>query len=101
VTERAIARLTVPADHAVFAGHFPGFPIVPGVMLLDWVLREVSAVLGCERHRLRIRDSKFFMPLLPDELAELRIDESSGRCSFCIYRSDALLAAGFVEMRNE
>jgi 3-hydroxyacyl-[acyl-carrier-protein] dehydratase len=101
VTEQPIATLRVPASHEIFDGHFPGSPIVPGVMLLDWMLREVAAVLGCERHRLRIRDSKFFMPLLPDELAELRVDRSSGRCSYRICRADVLLAAGSVEMRDE
>lgn len=74
---------------------------MPGVMLLDWMLREVAALRGCERHRLRIRNGKFFVPLLPDEFAELFIDESAGRFSYRISRGETLLASGSVEMRNE
>ncbi len=29
------ARMVVPAESPVFEGHFPGFPLVPGVMLIE------------------------------------------------------------------
>ena len=55
---------TVPADHPAFAGHFPGRPILPGVVLLD------QAVLAAQQrfpaHRCRhIDQSKFLQPVGP------------------------------------
>lgn len=97
MTERLIATLSVPRAHAVFTGHFPGRPIVPGVMLLEWMLGEVAVLRGCERHELRIRDAKFLEPLLPDETAQLRITETAARCSYRICRDETLLASGSVE----
>lgn len=31
-------RISIPLEHPVFEGHFPGRPIVPGSMLIDLVL---------------------------------------------------------------
>ncbi|WP_296807038.1 hypothetical protein [Thiocapsa sp.] len=31
-------RISIPLEHPVFEGHFPGHPIVPGSMLIDLVL---------------------------------------------------------------
>ena len=42
----ALAELLVPADSPIFAGHFPGRPLVPGVAhltLLRLVLDELAA----------------------------------------------------------
>jgi 3-hydroxymyristoyl/3-hydroxydecanoyl-(acyl carrier protein) dehydratase len=56
---------TIPADHPSLKGHFPGAPIVPGVVILD----EVAAALsegrkGCQL--LGIRAVKFLQPLKPE-----------------------------------
>ena len=34
---------TVPLDHPAFAGHFPGTPILPGVVLLDTALQAIAS----------------------------------------------------------
>lgn len=35
----ATYRLRVPAALEHFRGHFPGFPILPGIVQLDWAVR--------------------------------------------------------------
>jgi 3-hydroxymyristoyl/3-hydroxydecanoyl-(acyl carrier protein) dehydratase len=57
---------TVPANHPSLNGHFPGAPIVPGVVILD----EVVATLTEERKGSRlvgIRVVKFLQPLKPGQ----------------------------------
>jgi 3-hydroxyacyl-[acyl-carrier-protein] dehydratase len=99
VADDAIAMLRVPRDHAVFAGHFPGMPLVPGVMLLEWALRETARLLATEPHELRIRESKFFSPLRPDEQAELFLSVSGTRCVFKICRAADVLVSGTLEKK--
>jgi 3-hydroxymyristoyl/3-hydroxydecanoyl-(acyl carrier protein) dehydratase/uncharacterized membrane protein len=89
--------LRVPSNHPVLAGHFPGRPLVPGVMLLEWTLREAAHRLGRNTSQLRIRECKFVEPLLPGEEAELRFASDTRRCSFQILRGSAILATGIIE----
>jgi len=89
--------LSVPAAHPVFRGHFPGNPIVPGVMLLEWVQRELAQVLGRAPSALRIRESKFFTPLAPEQRAQLSFEPGAGRCSFEIGADDTRIARGVLE----
>jgi 3-hydroxyacyl-[acyl-carrier-protein] dehydratase len=95
VTEAA-NTLCVPAGHPVLAGHFPGRPIVPGVMLLEWVLREAGHRLDRNLAELRIRECKFVEPLLPTETATLSMRIDAGRCFFTVQRGTAILATGVV-----
>jgi 3-hydroxyacyl-[acyl-carrier-protein] dehydratase len=96
VADTAQATLCVPAGHAIFEGHFPGMPLVPGVMLLEWTLREAAHLLGVETHELRLRESKFFLPLKPEETAELFL-KVEARTAFRICRGADLLASGVLE----
>lgn len=58
---------TVPADHPAFAGHFPGTPIFPGVMLLDTVLHAITATTGIALTICEISSVKFLSPAGPGD----------------------------------
>jgi 3-hydroxymyristoyl/3-hydroxydecanoyl-(acyl carrier protein) dehydratase len=97
MAELMTRSLSVPAEHPVFRGHFPGNPIVPGVMLLEWVTREVAQVLGCTPSELRVREIKFFTPLAPGEQATLSFDLGAVRCIFDIQCRMTRVARGILE----
>jgi 3-hydroxyacyl-[acyl-carrier-protein] dehydratase len=61
--------LTLESDHPVFAGHFPGRPIVPGVLLLDRTQRAVESATGLVLTGLPA--AKFFSPATPGDRLEL------------------------------
>jgi 3-hydroxymyristoyl/3-hydroxydecanoyl-(acyl carrier protein) dehydratase len=70
---------TLPAAHAAFAGHFPGQPLLPGVVLLAEVLEAaladatLAALLG---PRPTLASAKFLAPVSPqgDAPIELSIE---------------------------
>jgi 3-hydroxyacyl-[acyl-carrier-protein] dehydratase len=84
--------LHIPATHPSLPGHFPGEPIVAGVILLD----RVAARL--EREGLgaicRISAVKFRSPLLPGETAELHIAVNGKQLRFRVTRGGELLTTG-------
>lgn len=57
----------VPADHPAFPGHFPGRPIVPGVVLLDQAILFAESLLGTPIERWQIGNAKFLSPVGPAE----------------------------------
>jgi acyl-CoA synthetase (AMP-forming)/AMP-acid ligase II len=69
-------QFVVPADHPALAGHFPGRPIVPGVLLLDHVLARLAATVG--RPVARLKQVRFMAPLLPDETADVDFSHAPG-----------------------
>jgi len=92
--------LCIAAAHPAFPGHFPGDPLVPGVVLLEQVALAVRAWRG--QRLARVLEAKFMAPLLPAQVAMLRLsaaDQSKpgSRIRFEIQRGDNLLARGVVE----
>ncbi|HZX80797.1 MAG TPA: hypothetical protein VFE72_07595 [Lysobacter sp.] len=88
-------EFVVDAAHPALPGHFPGNPIVPGVVLLDRVIEAIEAVHG-PLARPRLPQVKFVQPLLPGERARVEIDGAAPRWRFRVLRSDTLLASGDV-----
>ncbi len=58
---------TIPIDHPAFAGHFPGTPIVPGVLLLDRAVLAIAEATGLSFDTLTLRSVKFLSPAGPGD----------------------------------
>lgn len=90
--------LSISHDHPSLAGHFPGYPVVPGVVLLNEVLdtlRRGSAVPLVVRGLPTV---KFSSPLRPGEVVTIRVEEEGpGRATFSCRVDARLVASGAVE----
>ncbi len=72
---RLEATLHIAHGHPAFAGHFPGAPIVPGVVLLDAAVHAVMQTLGAQApgggdnpHPFcQVSSVKFLSPVGPGE----------------------------------
>ena len=63
-------------DHPIFAGHFPGHPIVPGACLVQIAQELLSDCLGQQVNLTAIRNLKFRQPITPDMEIRYIIDEN-------------------------
>lgn len=85
----------LPPDHPSLPGHFPGRPLVPGVLVLEGV---AQALREWRNQRLaRVREVKFLAPLHPEEIAELELMDRSGQVRFEMRRDGKVLARGVIE----
>lgn len=81
-------QLKIAADHPAFAGHFPGIPIVPGVVLLDEVLHAISHTAGLAVTTWQISSVKFLSPLKPDEHVVIEHEQlSNGTIKFVVFET--------------
>lgn len=53
-------------DCPLFAGHFPGNPILPGATVLDMLTEMLCEALGVQVSFRSIKSVKFMAPIIPD-----------------------------------
>ena len=72
------ARFSIPANHPSLPGHFPGRPVVPGVVLLDLILD--AAAQACPGWRVAgLPTVKFLRPVLPGQEVVIRLQPAAER----------------------
>jgi len=94
--------MQIPLDHPAFAGHFPGQPLLPGVLLLAHVLEAAladPALAGRLGSTPRLSNAKFLSPVRPGDFIEMSFDTaaSSARLGFEVRCGDKLAASGQFE----
>ncbi len=86
---------SISQDHPALAGHFPGNPVVPGVILLTELLRAVEEQLHWARGPVTVTSMKFMRLLRPSEPFTLLLEPLSEReVSFAVMRENDRIAAG-------
>lgn len=78
--------LAISPNHPAFAGHFPGQPIVPGVVLLDTAQRVIESHYAVLLSGIAV--AKFHSPALPGESLSLDYEINGSAVRFEI-RCDA------------
>ena len=87
--------LDIPADHPVFAGHFPGFPVLPGAVLVDEALNAIEVARGIDLRRWNIGSAKFHDAVRPGDALVLEHESPEpGLIRFTLRASHREVCAG-------
>src|SRR5450755_887557 len=97
-----VATRTVPADDDYFEDHFPGFPVVPGVLLTESMGQAAAKCLDAQRRPrgkamlVRIVSASFRQWVRPGDLLELHAVIVSNEERFATAECEARVAGRAV-----
>ena len=95
-----LARLRVAEDHPALPGHFPGRPIVPGVLLLDAVLQALREARA--GRPVRLVRAKFAAPVVPGAEVEIELSpRAAGRFAFTCRTGGVVALLGEVACETQ
>lgn len=93
----AVTTITIAPEHPALAGHFPGAPILPGVLLLDEMVCAVEQERPHAGTRWRIGAAKFVKPVRPGETLTLEHEPlPNGSIRFSISSAGQPVAHGVL-----
>ncbi len=112
ITEATVvAYYKTKSDHPIFKGHFPGYPILPGVVQVEMMAQATSFTVFLVKEKpfdtkldvalLGINEARFRKPILPDmelkivtRLLKVRGPIMTSECK--IYHNDLLMSEATV-----
>ncbi len=97
--KRIVGIKNVTINEPFFVGHFPSFPVMPGVLIIEalaqtggvLVLREIPDHTEKLVLFAAIEEAKFRRPVLPGDQMRLEIDVLSWRTTFCRMKGKAFV----------
>ncbi|MCO4863199.1 AMP-binding protein [Cupriavidus sp. WGlv3] len=96
----------IDAGHPAMAGHFPGHPIVPGVVLLDHAVLALGTALGRPLAVAQANMLKFLSPVRPGERVEVlhqseAVAEGTETIRFTLCSAGRDVASGTLQVRAD
>jgi 3-hydroxyacyl-[acyl-carrier-protein] dehydratase len=104
-----VAIKAVTINEGFFNGHFPGRPIMPGVLIVE-ALAQAAGVLAVESlglagsgklvYFMSIDEAKFRKPVEPGVLLSLEVEFVQKRATICKFAGKALIDGAVVAQAN-
>lgn len=93
-------ELLVQPELLWFGGHFPGTPILPGVVQIHWALHFARECLGMALPAARDFQVKFKATIVPGDRLVLALDRNSarGHLTFEFRRDGQVCSGGRVKL---
>ncbi len=92
-----ITALPIAADHPAYPGHFPGAPVLPGVVLLDAALHALEKAGKGPSGCWEVSSAKFQSAVRPGEALTLQHETlPNGSVRFAIRTADRSVANGLL-----
>jgi 3-hydroxyacyl-[acyl-carrier-protein] dehydratase len=95
----AIGIKNVTVNEPFFAGHFPGMPIMPGVLLIEGMAQTAGAICIAARgdqrpqvvYFMTIDDAKFRKPVIPGDTIEYHVKKVRNRGNIWKFSAEAMV----------
>lgn len=101
--ESVVGVKNVTVNEPYFVGHFPGYPVMPGVLIVE-AMAQTAGILAyasaspADRREERvlylvgIDDARFKQPVRPGDQLVIKVDFVAGRRNLLLYRGSAEVA---------
>lgn len=94
------AKLSFPANLSAFQGHFPGYPILPGVFLISAVRLLADKIMVCNFLPFYYENIKFKQVVVPEQRIDLIIKVKNNNGKYCLsfkcFSTAGLVANGSI-----
>ncbi len=94
-------RLRVPENLCYLEGHFDDFPVVAGVVQLEWIHELAGELLGAPPAITRMEQIKFHQLLRPGQTFSARLDHDPerSRVAYVLHDGETRFASGRMVLR--
>jgi acyl-CoA synthetase (AMP-forming)/AMP-acid ligase II/3-hydroxymyristoyl/3-hydroxydecanoyl-(acyl carrier protein) dehydratase len=97
-SQKITLDLHIPKELPHFEGHFPDFPILPGIVQIDWAVRYARIYLNLEGNFSALENIKFQAIVLPESKLKLNLNwnKNSSRLEFSFATSQRIHSDGRI-----
>ncbi|WP_263079583.1 hypothetical protein [Endozoicomonas sp. Mp262] len=100
--DRVVMQLSIPAGLAYFKGHFPGNPVLPGVVQTHWAIHFACEYLGTPETIQKLEVVKFQNLILPGMDLVLTLElKANGKLQFSYQCDEKRMSSGRIVFRGQ